>query len=289
MVLIQSMYDSLIDYIENKGHATEYENSDVKDDALRTLSLLARSQMVENQALEAVVGFEDDSPRFWNMSATNLIASTSTGEGMNYCGFTTVIVSLILRFTREQFQYYLLTDEAAPSFLQNDGHCVCSASSMFDKAEVNISCLEGLYAELKYRQNLSAEELEKLPFLLVVFGEPQRLEDVCNYVKYPHLDDIFGLLCRCGKQLRATCMLTTRRLEREQLYFRFADAFTCRLAGTVDMYSVKKLMPDAVRLMAPGDERDRKKYIFCDGCAHYVVRTHHYYLGIALFRRYDKC
>ena len=37
---------------------------------------------------------------------------------MNYMGCTTALLSLILRFTKEEFQYYLFIDEFAPNYLR---------------------------------------------------------------------------------------------------------------------------------------------------------------------------
>lgn len=83
-----------------------------KKEALRALSLFACPHVAENTALQAVVGFDERNvPLFWNMAEGNLLATCKTGVAMNYMGCTTALLSLILRFTKEEFRYYLFTDD----------------------------------------------------------------------------------------------------------------------------------------------------------------------------------
>ena len=120
--------------------------------------------VVENSALHAVVGFDEKNvPQFWNMLEGNLLATCKTGAAMNYMGCTTVLVSLLSRFTKEEFQYYLFTDEFAPNYLRESESCVGNASALFDKREDYYSSLEKLFNELNYCKTLSEAEFAMDP------------------------------------------------------------------------------------------------------------------------------
>ena len=101
--------------IENiKRYICSNEQTDAarKEEALRALSLFKCPQVAENSALHAVVGFDEkNAPQFWNMIEGNLLATCKTGVAMNYMGCTTVLISMLLRFAKEAFQYYLFTDD----------------------------------------------------------------------------------------------------------------------------------------------------------------------------------
>ena len=114
MAIIEKTLDDIRNYITNNAGADKYN----KDKALSALKLFECPQVAQNSALQAVVGFsEDNTPLFWDMTKGNLLATCFTGVGMNYMGSTTVLISLILRFTSEEFKYYLLVDEYAPKYL----------------------------------------------------------------------------------------------------------------------------------------------------------------------------
>ena len=162
MAIITKTLDDIKNYITT-NNVRPWE--DAKNKALYALSLFECPQVAKNSAMQAVVGFsEDNTPLFWDMTKGNLLATCFTGVGMNYMGSTTVLVSLILRFTPEEFKYYLLVDEYAPKYLRCDEHCAGNVSAMFEEREKYFNCLEELEKQLKYRATLSADELSKLPF-----------------------------------------------------------------------------------------------------------------------------
>ena len=72
---------------------------------------------------------------------------------MNYMGCTTVLVSLLLRFTKEEFQYYLFADDMAPSYLRENEHCACSVNELFYWEEDYFRSLENLSAAVLYYQS----------------------------------------------------------------------------------------------------------------------------------------
>ena len=181
MAIIQKTIEDIKRYIGSNEQTDDAR----KEEALRALSLFMCPQVMENSALHAVVGFDDTlTPQFWDMTEGNLLATCKTGVAMNYMGCTTVLISMLLRFAKEAFQYYLFTDDIAPNYLRNDKHCAGNASALFDMREVYYSTLKKLFNELNYRKTLSEAELKKLPFLLVVFGNAKRILKDMRYVHY---------------------------------------------------------------------------------------------------------
>ena len=115
MAIIQNAMENIKRYIVGNEQTDDAR----KEEALRALSLFACPQVAENTALQAVVGFDAGyAPQFWDMTEGNLLATCKTGVAMNYMGCTTALLSLILRFTKKEFQYYLFIDEFAPNYLR---------------------------------------------------------------------------------------------------------------------------------------------------------------------------
>ena len=100
MAIIQNAMKDIKRYIVGNEQTDDAR----KEEALRALSLFACPQVAENTALQAVVGFDASyAPQFWDMTEGNLLATCKTGVAMNYMGGgTTALVSLILRFTKEE-------------------------------------------------------------------------------------------------------------------------------------------------------------------------------------------
>ena len=275
MAIIEKTLDDIRNYIINNAGADKYN----KDRALHALPLFKCPQVAQNSVMQAVVGFsEDNTPLFWDMTEGNLLATCFTGVGMNYMGSTTVLVSLILRFTPEEFKYYLLVDEYAPKYLRCDEHCAGNVSAMFEEREKYFNCLEELEKQLKYRATLSADELSKLPFLLVVLGNPWRYfsdEDIKRF------GELFSLLLREGKRLRAACMMTTTRFEYESVYHRNKDAFSYFVVGVTSPEVAKELLGDYISdWVANG--HDYNKFIFKNRNMRVQMRSYHSVLGIGL-------
>lgn len=277
MAIIEKTLDDIRNYITNNAGADKYN----KDKALSALKLFECPQVAQNSALQAVVGFsEDNTPLFWDMTEGNLLATCFTGVGMNYMGSTTVLVSLILRFTPEEFKYYLLVDEYAPEYLRRNEHCIGNASSMYENRENYFDCLEELDKQLKYRATLSADELSKLPFLLVVLGNPWRYFSNENIKRF---SELFSLLLREGKWLRAACMMTTTRFEYESVYNRNKDAFSDFVVGVTGSEIAKELLGnDIADWLANG--HDYNKFIFKNKNMRVQMRSYHSALGIGLYR-----
>ena len=255
MAIIEKTLDDIRNYIINNAGADKYN----KDRALHALPLFKCPQVAQNSVMQAVVGFsEDNTPLFWDMTEGNLFFFFFTGVGVNYMGSTTVLVSLILRFTPKEFQYYLLVDEYAPEYLRRNEHCIGNASSMYENRENYFDCLEELDKHLKYRATLSADELGKLSFLLVVLGNPWRYfsdEDIKRF------SGIFSLLLREGKRLRVSCILNTTRLEDELIYHMNKDAFSDFVVGVASPEVAKELLGDDISdWLANG--HDYNKFIF---------------------------
>ena len=167
MAIIQNAMEDIKRYIVGNEQTDDAR----KEEALRALSLFACPQVAENSAMQAVVGFyKRNAPLFWDMTEGNLLATCKTGVAMNYMGCTTALLSLILRFTKEEFQYYLFMDDLAPDYLRKNEHCAGSVSAMFEGEEDYFWSLKKLFDELNYRNALSEAELKKQPFLLVVFA-----------------------------------------------------------------------------------------------------------------------
>lgn len=197
---------------------------------------------------------------------------------MNYMGSTTVLVSLILRFTPEEFKYYLLVDEYAPKYLRCDEHCAGNVSAMFEEREKYFNCLEELEKQLKYRATLSADELSKLPFLLVVLGNPWRYFSDGNIKRF---GELFSLLLREGKRLRAACMMTTTRFEYESVYHRNKDAFSDFVVGVTSPEIAEQLLGNDISdWVANG--HDYNKFIFKNRNMRVQMRSYHSVLGIGL-------
>ena len=225
MAIIDKTLKSVENYIKNNEKTDDF----YKEKALEILRKFGRLEIAGNVSMQAVVGFgEEGAPVFWDMEAGNLSASAPTGIAVNHFGCATVLLILVLRFPEIAFGYYLFTDEYAPAYFGRDAHCAGSASLCFEKPETHLNLLEKLFSELKYRQTLTGEERGKLPFLLVVFGNYGAR---CPETEKERFCDLFELLFRQGKNLRAACMLTTTRPETEFLYDRYKDTFICRLAS----------------------------------------------------------
>ena len=275
MAVIRNTIEDIKRYIGSNEQTDDAR----KEEALRALSLFMCPQVMENSALHAVVGFDDTlTPQFWDMTEGNLLATCKTGVAMNYMGCTTVLISMLLRFAKEAFQYYLFTDDIAPNYLRNDKHCAGNASALFDMREVYYSTLKKLFNELNYRKTLSEAELKKLPFLLVVFGNACRCFADNEFESFR---DLFSLLFRQGKSLRVACMVMATRFEREFLYHQYKDTFSCFLIGSTYLETAKELLQkDIPDWLIDGHSTDT--FLFQDKDNRVQIQTYHLPLGISL-------
>lgn len=236
MAIIRNTMEDVKIYIDGNAQT----NDAGKEKTLHALSLFECPQIAENTAMQAVVGFDDRRmPLFWDMAEGNLLATCKTGVAMNYMGCTTVLLSLILRFTKEEFQYYLFTDDLAPNYLRKNKQCAGGASAMFEERGDYFRSLEKLFVELNYRNALSETELKKQPYLLVVFGNACRFRDDPEIGRF---HTMFSLLFRQGKRLRVSCMVMTTRFEWEFLYHQYKDTFSCLVVGTTYPETAKQLL-----------------------------------------------
>ena len=275
MAIIQKTIEDIKRYIGSN----EQTDAARKEEALRALSLFMCPQVMENSALHAVVGFDDTlTPQFWDMTEGNLLATCKTGVAMNYMGCTTVLISMLLRFAKEAFQYYLFTDDIAPNYLRNDKHCAGNASALFDMREVYYSTLKKFFNELNYRKALSEAELNKQPFLLVVFG------NACRFFadnEFESFRDLLSLLFRQGKRLRVACMVMTTRFESEFLYDRYRDTFSCFVVGSTYPEAAKELLQkDIPDWLIDGRRTDT--FLFQNKDNRVQIQTYHLPLGIGL-------
>ena len=275
MAIIQNTMEDVKRYIVGNEQTDDAR----KEEALRALSLFACPQVAENTALQAVVGFDAGyAPQFWDMSEENLLATCKTGAAMNYMGCTTALLSLILRFTKEEFRYYLFIDEFAPNYLRKDEHCAGSASAMFERQEDYFRSLEKLFDELNYRNALSDAELKKQPFLLVVFGNACRFHGDKEIERFRAM---FSLLFRQGKRLRIACMVMTTRFELEFLYHRYKETFSCFVVGATYPETAKELLQEDIPdWLVAGDMAHA--FIFQNKENRAQIQTYHLALGIGL-------
>ena len=275
MAIIQNAMEDIKRYIVGNEQTDDAR----KKEALRALSLFACPQVAENTALQAVVGFDAGyAPQFWDMTEGNLLATCKTGAAMNYMGCTTALLSLILRFTKEEFRYYLFIDEFAPNYLRKDEHCAGSASAMFERQEDYFRSLEKLFDELNYRNALSDAELKKQPFLLVVFGNACRFHGDKEIERFRAM---FSLLFRQGKRLRVACMMLTTRFEREFLYHQYKETFSTLVIGATFSETAKELLQEDIPdWLVAGDMAH--KFIFQDRKTRARIQTYHLPLGIGL-------
>ena len=275
MAIIRNTMEDIKRYI---GSNEQTDNAR-KEEALRALSLFMCPQVAENTAMQAVAGFDDNhAPQFWDMAEGNLLATCKTGVAMNYMGCTTVLVSLLLRFAKEEFQYYLFTDEFAPNYLRENESCAGSAAVLLEEREVYRRFLEKLFNELNYRKTLSEAELKKQPFLLVVFG------NACRFFadnEFESFRDLLSLLFRQGKRLRVACMVMTTRFESEFLYHRYKETFSSFVVGSTYPETAKELLrEDIPDWLVAGDMAH--KFIFQDRKTRARIQTYHLPLGIGL-------
>ena len=277
MAFIYNAMNDIKQYICNNERIDEM----YKNEAMKLLPLFECPQITENAAMQAVVGFDDNNmPLFWDMTGGNLLATCWTGISMNYMGCTTVLVSLLLRFTKEEFQYYLFADDMAPSYLRENEHCACSVNELFYWEEDYFRSLENLSAELNYRNTLSEDELKKKPFLLVVFG------NVCRRIYNKDIERfraMFSLLMRKGKRLRAACMVATTHFEDEFLYHDYKETFSCFIIGRTDQETVKQLLKNDISDWYFDDQHNYSKYfIFQNEGKQVRMQTYHLRLGMGL-------
>lgn len=275
MAIIQNVMEDIKRYIVGNEQTDDAR----KEEALRALSLFACPQIAENTAMQAVVGFDErNAPQFWDMIEGNLLATCKTGAALNYMGCTTVLVSLLLRFTKEEFQYYLFTDEFAPNYLRKNKQCAGCASAMFEERGEYFRSLEKLFAELNYRNALSETELKKQPYLLVVFGNACRFRDDPEIGRFRTM---FSLLFRQGKRLRVSCMVMTTRFESEFLYHQYKDTFSCFVIGPTYPETAKELLqkdiPDWLI-----DGRGTDTFLFQNKENRAQIQTYYLPLGIGL-------
>lgn len=276
MAIIKNAMEDIKRYIVGN----ERINDARKEEALRALSLFACPHVAENTALQAIVGFDErNMPLFWDMTEGNLLAACKTGVAMNYMGCTTALLSLILRFTKEEFQYYLFTDDMAPHYLRKNEHCAGSASAMFERQEDYLRPFEKLFDELNYRNALSETELKKQPFLLVVFGNGCRFHGDKEIERFRTM---FPLLFLQGKRLRVACMMMTTRFEREFLYHRYRETFSCLIIGSTFPETAKELLQEDIPdwLVAGGMAHT---FLFQNKENRAQIQTYHLPLGIGLW------
>ena len=197
---------------------------------------------------------------------------------MNYMGCTTVLVSLLLRFTKEEFQFYLFTDEFAPNYLRANESCVGSAAMLFEERKDYESSLKKLFAELNFRNALSETELKKLLFLLVIFGNACHCLDDNEFKSFL---DLFSLLFRQGKRFRVACMVMTTRFEREFLYHQYKDTFSCFVVGSTYPETAKELLQkDVPDWLIDGRRTDT--FLFQNKGNRTQIQTYHLSLGTGL-------
>lgn len=274
MAIIQNTMEDIKRYICSNERIDEA----TKEKTLQILPLFMCPQVAANTGMQAVVGFEAGNvPQFWDMTEGNLLATCKTGVAMNYMGCTTVLISMLLRFAKEAFQYYLFTDDIAPNYLRNDKHCAGNASALFDMREVYYSTLKKFFNELNYRKALSEAELNKQPFLLVVFG------NACRFFadNVESFRDLLSLLFRQGKRLRVACMVMTTRFESEFLYHRYRENFSCFVAGSTYPETAKELLQkDIPDWLIDGYRTDT--CFFQNKDNRVQIQTYHLPLGIGL-------
>lgn len=275
MAIIQNVMEDIKRYIVGNEQTDDAR----KEEALRALSLFACPQIAENTAMQAVVGFDKrNAPQFWDMIEGNLLATCKTGAAMNYMGCTTVLISLILRFPKEEFQYYLLTDEFAPNYLRKDEHCAGSVSVLFEGEEDYFRSLEKLIDELNYRNALSEAELKKQPFLLVVFGNACRFH---GDIEIERFRAMFSLLFLQGKRLRVACMMLTTRFEREFLYHQYKETFSTLVIGATYPETAKELLQEDIPdWLVAGDMAHA--FLFQTRENRVQIQTYHLPIGIGL-------
>ena len=275
MVIIQNTMEDVKRYIVRNDQTDDAR----KKEALRALSLFACPQVAENSAMQAVVGFDErNAPLFWDMTDGNLLATCKTGVAMNYIGCTTVLLSLILRFTKEEFQYYLFIDEFAPNYLRKDEHCAGSVSALFEGEEDYFHSLEKLFDELNYRNALSDAELKKQPFLLVVFGNACRFH---GDIEIERFRTMFSLLFLQGKRLRVACMMLTTRFEREFLYHQYKETFSTLVIGATYPETAKELLQEDIPdWLVAGDMAHA--FLFQTRENRAQIQTYHLPLGMGL-------
>lgn len=265
MAIIQNTMEDIKRYICSNERIDEA----TKEKTLQILPLFMCPQVAENTVMQAVVGFEAGNvPQFWDMTEGNLLVTRKAGIGISHKGCTTVLVSLILRFTKEEFQYYLFTEAPVSRYLQNNEHCAGDDYSSF----VN------LFDELNYRKTLSEAELQKQPFLLIVFGNAYRCFDDNEFESFREL---FSLLFRQGKRLRVACMVMTTRFESEFLYHRYRENFSCFVAGSTYPETAKELLQkDIPDWLIDGYRTDT--CFFQNKDNRVQIQTYHLPLGIGL-------
>lgn len=275
MAIIQNAMEDIKRYIVGNEQTDDAR----KEEALRALSLFACPQVAENSAMQAVVGFEAGyAPQFWDMTEGNLLATCKTGVAMNYMGCTTALLSLILRFTKEEFQYYLFMDDLAPDYLRKNEHCAGSVSAMFEGEEDYFWSLKKLFDELNYRNALSEAELKKQPFLLVVFGNACRFHGDKEIERFCAM---FSLLFLRGKRLRVACMVMTTRFELEFLYHQYKDTFSCFIIGATYPETAKELLQEDIPdWLVAGDMA--QTFLFQNRKNRAQIQTYHLPLGIGL-------
>ena len=275
MVIIQNTMEDVKRYIVRNDQTDDAR----KKEALRALSLFACPQVAENSDMQAVVGFDErNAPLFWDMTDGNLLATCKTGVAMNYIGCTTVLLSLILRFTKEEFQYYLFTDDLVPNYLRKNEHCAGSASAMFEGEEDYFRSLEKLFDELNYRNALSDAELKKQPFLLVVFGNACRFHGDKEIERFRAM---FSLLFRQRKRLRVACMVMTTRFELEFLYHRYKETFSSFVVGSTYSETAKELLQEDIPDWLVADY-GTNAFLFQNRENRVQIQTYHLPLGIGL-------
>lgn len=169
--------------------------------ALTVIDQIAMSSVGEKFKMPVIVGFGGTNKAvYWDMAKGSIKALAPQHTDMSYMGFSTLIASAILRYSSDEFKYYLITDEPAPRYLQEDEHCI-DFLSLKSSLEKNIDdILESLEKEVQERKTLSKEELSKKPFLLVVFGNLHRFD--VDYNKY---DMLFESLIDKGSALKIAC------------------------------------------------------------------------------------
>ncbi len=192
---------SLLDDKNQNGRVTEAE---------KTAELIKAFYDSNQKSHSAVIGYDlENNEVLWDMGAGNLIMSGKTGSSVNYIGADLILTHLNIKYTSEDFGYYILTDEESNGFLNKNGNCLGEYHYFSNKIYSPRLLINKINNEVNRRFNLNANDLEKEPFLLVVLGNPEKFIDAFSD-RSELRKMLFNILKKAQKCKMACIYMTTR-------------------------------------------------------------------------------
>lgn len=238
--------------------------------ASELLEGFVRNKVLDDGSLRAVVGIDDfGMPVFWDITKGNLLIYGKAILGAAALGGFLPLLSL-LRFSKKELIYYCITRERMSEIFMAD-EC-CKGWGIVTEGNCG-EVLEALLRELEQRQTMPAEEVEKLPYILIVFAGG---DDIIS-AYWPWYQKLFSAIFTQGKTLRIACVLGTGSLSKNPCFYWYGDSFSaCLLEKDCDLGERYALSEEGHRYLRQQEKsfmNNNNRVLYCDDKTETVVGT----------------